>query len=235
MRAILVTALLSACTVEQTAAEVGAELFADPKAFSSSQFNPYSCASCHQTEATLDPARRDAGYSLHGVAARPTFWGGSVIRMVDAVDACVVYFMRGAPLDAQSEAGRELYAYLLSISPEDAPAEPLPFTVVETVQAIAPGDAARGEALYAAACELCHGAAHTGAGSIIVPRDVILPEVAGGYDELFPGVPHGLVFIEKIRHGRFFSVGGVMPLYSREAMTDQEIGDLLAFLGLSAE
>ena len=40
------------------------------------------------------------------------------------------------------------------------------------------------------------------------------------------------VVIEKIRHGRFFNIGGVMPLYSTEVMTDQDIADIAAYLGL---
>ena len=38
--------------------------------------------------------------------------------------------------------------------------------------------------------------------------------------------------VEKLRHGRFFNIGGVMPLYSLEALSDQDVADLLAYLGL---
>ena len=38
--------------------------------------------------------------------------------------------------------------------------------------------------------------------------------------------------VEKVRHGKFFNIGGVMPLYSTESMTDEEIADVLAYIGL---
>jgi thiosulfate dehydrogenase len=41
-----------------------------------------------------------------------------------------------------------------------------------------------------------------------------------------------VVVIEKTRHGRFFGVGGNMPLYSLEALSDEDLGALLAYLGL---
>ena len=85
--------------------------------------------------------------------------------------------------------------------------------------------------VYTAACQDCHGAAHTGQGRL-TPLAPILPEVSQEYGELFPGVSPGLVFIEKVRHGRFFGVGGNMPPYSQEALSDQDLGALLAFLGL---
>ena len=88
-----------------------------------------------------------------------------------------------------------------------------------------------GADVYEAACQGCHGEAHTGKGrpSQLAP---LLPEVAQEYGELFPGVAPGLVFIEKVRHGRFFGVGGNMPPYSREALSDKDLGALLAYLGL---
>ena len=45
-------------------------------------------------------------------------------------------------------------------------------------------------------------------------------------------MPKQLVVIEKVRHGQFFGVGGTMPLYSREALSDEDLGALLAFLAL---
>jgi thiosulfate dehydrogenase len=38
--------------------------------------------------------------------------------------------------------------------------------------------------------------------------------------------------VEKIRHGKFYNIGGTMPLYSVEAISDQEIVDALTYLGL---
>lgn len=69
----------------------------------------------------------------------------------------------------------------------------------------------------------CHGARDTGAGRI---NDLasILPDVRAEYDALFPGIPHALVFVEKIRHGQFYGVGGNMPFYTLEALSDEDLG-----------
>lgn len=228
-------AACAGCTTETPAAEAGAAAFNDPHAFSRSEFNNFSCATCHLPSDDAPTDRRDAGYSLEGVVARTAFWGGNELRLQDAVDACVTYFMRGTDFDPQADASRQLYEYLESITPTDADPTPLPFTVVENIVAIPAGDATRGETLYVQACQQCHGAVHTGEGNIIEPKPIVMPEYTDGYDMVFPGVPHGLVVIEKIRHGRFFNVGGTMAPFSKEAMTDEEIGDLLAFLGLTSE
>ncbi len=232
--ALVLAALAAACTQEVPAAERGGELFRDPS-LADSEFNTgVSCATCHQTTGTPDGDRIDPGYSLYGVAARSAYWGDTVHNLAEAVNSCLVYFMRGRALDETSEDARALYEYLLSITPDGSPSDPLPVTIVENVAAVPLGDEAAGEMVFRKACSRCHGAAHSGNGNITDP-EIILPEYAiDNYPTDFPGIPPGLLVIEKIRHGRFFDIGGYMPLYSIEALTDQQIGDLLAFLGLPA-
>jgi len=239
----------SACTTVEPAVQVGQQEFSDPSAFFNSQLNTFSCATCHQTTGSVEPTRRDPGYDLSGVVARTSTWGGKTDRLEDAVDSCLTYFMRqpaSAPLDPTSQASRALYDYLVSITPVGSPIVVRPMTLVATIVPVATGDAGNGAAIYAAACARCHGEAHTGNGSNIRPVAVILPEYTstcldgqpalgdGCYQVTFPGVAPGLVVIEKIRHGRFFGIGGTMSFYSEETLSDAEIGDLLAFLDLPA-
>jgi thiosulfate dehydrogenase len=33
-----------------------------------------------------------------------------------------------------------------------------------------------------------------------------------------------------VRHGKFYNVGGNMPLFSLEALSDAQLGDILAYL-----
>jgi len=103
--------------------------------------------------------------------------------------------------------------------------------VRDTTQVPPRGDPARGAEVHRLACSVCHGEASTGAQKI---REApVLPEEAlqGARDE-FPEFPPAAVFVEKIRHGRFFGVGGIMPPYSLEALSDADVGALLAFYGL---
>ncbi|PTL83283.1 c-type cytochrome [Vitiosangium sp. GDMCC 1.1324] len=212
------------------AAEYGEELFGDSK-LSESQYNTFSCATCHSTAATPPQGKVYAGLSLHNVASRPHWWGGYETNLLDAVNFCYTAFMRGVtPLTPDDPKSRALYEYLVSISP-DAQAPAQPFTLVKDITDVPRGSAEWGADVYRAACQDCHGEAHTGKGrpSKLAP---ILPEVAADYGVAFPGVAPGLVFIEKVRHGRFFGVGGNMPLYAREALSDKDLGALLAYFEL---
>jgi thiosulfate dehydrogenase len=228
---LLVAALLVAgCGGSTPAADFGEGLFQDAR-LSESEFNRFSCATCHATTATPEADRILAGYSLHNSAFRPSWWGGYETRLLDAVNFCYVSFMRGvSPLTPEDPKARALYEYLVELSPNrEAPA--LPLTVVKNIEDVPRGSTSRGAAVYRAACQTCHGETDTGVGRLTELAS-ILPAVFSDYDTLFPGVPKQLVVIEKVRHGQFFGVGGNMPLYSREALSDEDLGALLAFLGL---
>ncbi|MCY1000208.1 c-type cytochrome [Myxococcus sp. MISCRS1] len=223
----------SACGDEvepPTAAQYGELLFRDAR-LSESQFNAFSCATCHATTPTPLDGRMDSGYTLHNVVSRPDWWGGYETNLLDAVNFCYVSFMRGVqPLPVDSPQSRALYEYLVSISP-DAQAPALPYTVVKDIVEVPRGSMEHGQTVYRAACQECHGELHTGAGRLTELAS-ILPEVTRDYDELFPGIPHSLVVIEKVRHGQFFHIGGNMPAYSLEALSDADMGALLTYLGL---
>ncbi|MFB1478889.1 c-type cytochrome [Corallococcus sp. RDP092CA] len=226
----LLAVLLVGCGGPTPAAEFGEALFQDAR-LSDSQFNSFSCATCHTASTTPEPDRMLAGYPLGNVVSRKTWWGGYETDLLSAVNFCYLGFMRGVtPLTREEPKARALYEYLARISPAaDAPA--LPLTVVKDIQEVPPGDAGRGGAVYRAACQTCHGAPHTGEGRLTSFAS-LLPEVTDDYDRLFPGIPRRLVVIEKLRHGSSFGVGGTMPLYSLEALSDEDLAAVLAFLGL---
>jgi thiosulfate dehydrogenase len=137
--------------------------------------------------------------------------------------------MGGGPLQPTDDSARELFEYLDKNSPTN-PAPPLPLTVIRNITDDLSGlaaDANRGRDIYGRSCQKCHGDPHTGNGRLntkvsIIPEDTV---------NVFHGQSR-LVVVEKIRHGKFFNIGGVMPLYSTESMTDQEIADILAYIGL---
>lgn len=220
--AVAVTAFATACP-PPTGAQVGERLFNDPR-LSDSEFNAFSCATCHTADARAAPR---IGVGMQNVVARGTWWGGYSPRLLDAVNFCNVYFMRGAPLDQSDPRSRALYEYLASLSP-DATAPPEPLTVVENVTTLARGSPGRGEQVYNASCKVCHGDKGTGLGRIselasIVPNASVEFAVANDFDP-------ELVIIEKVRHGQFFAVGGNMPMFSKEALSDEDLGALIGFL-----
>jgi thiosulfate dehydrogenase len=230
LRFALALALLVGCgSVDVPGADLGRAHFGDPRA-STSRFNTFSCATCHAVDPAAGPVvsgSLDPGYNLAGAARRGTWWGDGSATLLDAMNVCLKEFMGGRALTRDEDVARELDAYLEANSPLDSP--PAPFTVVRTAEPLAmvTGDAGRGRDAYRKACYRCHGEAHTWKGhssslAVLIPESTLA---------MFPGQGRA-VTVEKVRHGRFFNVGGTMPLYSAEAMTDETLADILAFLGL---
>jgi thiosulfate dehydrogenase len=142
------------------------------------------------------------------------------------MNVCVKDFMGGAPLTEQDERARALEAYLLSV---EGAAAAWPMTIVKNIDALSgvAGDAGRGADAYRRSCRGCHGEPQTGIGRSD-SRTSVLP---GDTEKKFPGQARAVV-VEKVRHGRYFNIGGRMPPYSLEALGDGDLVDILAYLGL---
>jgi thiosulfate dehydrogenase len=221
----LVALVIAGCQPE-AAVDVGQRLFSDPR-LSRSTFNTVSCATCHDNGTAEADARILAGASLVDSVSRPSWWGGDVVSLKDAVDTCLVFFMREQPLAPSAPASRALYEYLLSIS-SGASSPPAPLTIVENVADLSPGDPTQGARVYEAACASCHGAAFTGEGrdsplASVVPTDSVAFAEQNGFSL-------SLVIVEKVRHGAFFGIGGTMPPFSTEALSDDDLSALLGYL-----
>lgn len=224
----------AACTEEAPPAgdvERGRAVFSDPS-IATSSVNVFSCATCHAESAAAAGDRLLPGAVLAGVVRRSTFWGGREDDLLTAINRCRSYFMdTPAPWTGAEPDARALYAFLASLPPERA--EPVPFTVPPV--AVAPTgahDAALGARVFARACATCHGAIHTGKDRLapLAPKlpDETLKEHAASY----PENERPLVFVEKTRHGPFFQYGGVMPPFSVETLSEEDLSNLLAYLGL---
>ena len=229
--AIASLAAIAGCDDQTVAAsDLGAELFSSPSV-STSRFNAYACATCHTVDVdapTVIPGRLDAGYNLAGAPSRGRWWGGGSATLFDAINVCVTQFMGGRELAPEDPEARLIYEYLAAndVGPGTTPSA---FTVQRDIPltTLFTGDAQVGGEIYAAACRRCHGEAHTGTGANSATA-VLLPD----WPLVMSADRARDATVEKIRHGRFFSLGGVMPPYSTEAMSDDQIGHLLAFLGL---
>jgi len=218
--------------VERTAAERGAEAFASSET-SRHPFNRFSCSTCHAVDEA--PADRTLpGSLLAGVTRRPNFWAGEEIDLLRSVNQCLQTFM----LDDELWTGIEpvavdIWAFLESISPDGASAEPAPFTVAFEVPVLPAGDATLGEAVFQRACVGCHGTPHEGEGRLVdfapvLPEDALASHPIGKYTP----TEQRQALAEKVRHGPFLGYGGIMPPFSTEVMTDAEIAGLLTFFGL---
>jgi len=229
--ALALAFLLAACaeppSVEtRTAAERGAALFRDPR-ISPNTFNPFSCATCHAA-GPVPESQKLPGGSLAGVGKRTSFWAGQETSLLASVNVCMRSFLSAANgLSPAEEPAVSLYAYLASLEGDGAP---VPFTVVQSITDVPPGNASQGAVVWDQACRICHGDPHTAKGQL-AGLDIVIPEAT-----IAEHVPKGddvrLIVIEKVRHGSFLGYSGRMPPFSREVLSDPELSDLLSFLGL---
>ncbi len=228
----LTLVLTAACAGTQTAEEAGRAAFADAS-LSTSPLNRWSCATCHTVGQRTGPAIEDRrpgpllpGYDLAQAPLRARWWGGDRTRFLDAVNVCVKDFMGGAPLTESDERARAVEAYLLDV---DGEASAWPLTIVKNIDALAgvEADAGRGAEAWRRSCRGCHGEPRTGKGRTDT-RTSIVPDATVA---AFPTQARAAV-VEKVRHGRYFNIGGRMPPYSLEALGDGDLADILAYLGL---
>lgn len=234
-RAALALALLVAGCGPEQALQRGGEVFRDP-GFARADSNVYACSTCHSAQKGGDPMRKLPGYGMYDAATRPSWWGGAYDTLFDAANECYVEFMRGQPLTRDDPEGRALLVYLDSVAPD--PSSPaLPETTVPAIITdpmlpgyVASGDAGRGAVVWQQACSYCHGDLHTGKGRL-GPKVSIVPEESLAQHGTDPNTGARPITVEKVRHGKFYSVGGNMPQYSLEALSDADLGDLLAYMG----
>jgi thiosulfate dehydrogenase len=215
------------------AVDHGAALFRDPGVVATT-LNSYSCSTCHEAKAGDAGDAILPGAPLAGATKRASFWGGHEADLLRSMNHCLYYFMLADKAwTAEDAEARALYAYLESLPAGGAAEQPAAFTVVYEVKDAPPGDGSRGDALYTNGCAYCHGPAHTGEGRLverapILPAQTLAEHPSPDYNDL----DRRLVFVEKVRHGGFVGYGGEMPPFSMEKLSDQDIGDILAFLGV---
>jgi len=210
----------------------GQELF-QSRSLSPSHINLYTCATCHDaTEAASEQVK--TGAVLAGATLRPSFWGGQSNDLLGAIDECLSNFMGASePLRPDEPDAVALYQYLTSLEPGNT--EPVPFTTVRIIDdPLDRGDAVNGAVLYDRACGYCHGGISTATGRL-GERVPLLPEQGVAEHEGYSPRLLRLVFIEKVRHGKFFGYGGDMPPFSLEVLSDAELADILEALALTGE
>ena len=230
-RCCLLAALLLACSSNpESAIEHGRQLF-ESTALSPSNLNAYACSTCHDARPGM--GLRKPGAALAGATLRSSFWGGQQNDLLASINACRNYFMlANVPLSADESDAEALFADLESLAPGDA--KPVPFDVVTSIEDVPRGDATNGAVLYASACSLCHGSPHSGVGRLS-DRVSVLPEDTLAEHAGYSARVQRLIFIEKIRHGRFLGYGGEMPPFSSQLLSDSEVADVLEYLSILGE
>lgn len=123
--------------------------------------NGLRCTTCH-----LDAGTRENSMPWTGVYARfPQYRSrtGSVIRLEDRVNDCLLRSLNGAPLEVESDAMRDIVAYMAHLS------QGVPVGATVRGQGLArleplPADTVRGRAIFDSRCVACHGVDGQGTG-----------------------------------------------------------------------
>lgn len=230
--AVVVLLTAPACVRHVSPEERGAELVADPR-FSDSSYNAFACTTCHAIRPGEQSERIWPGAPLAGATRRPSFWGGRVHDLFEAVSLCYRRFMLGGMLARDSDDSVALYAYLESLSATGpAITHAVPFTVPPGALVPEPGDPRRGAVIYTRACRYCHGEPRSGSGRLSSRVAVVPDETEMQHTRSMGYTQDTLrqVFVEKIRHGNFLGLAGTMPPFSQEVLSDQDVFDIVAYL-----
>lgn len=183
----------------------------------------YACATCHalSPDTPADPdALRLVGHPLTNVLARPSYKNGQLARPLDAVNSCLTEWMNTDALAATDPRWQALEAFFGSQATGRGRA--VTFAVVQPPADLGGGDAARGQATFNRTCASCHG--QGGVGSLVGPP---LAGVA----------PAASVVARRVRTSGLASsavypglTGGIMPFWSADRLSDDELRDLIAWL-----
>jgi thiosulfate dehydrogenase len=126
--------------------------------------NRLVCTNCHRVAGT----QPSSGPWVGSYASFPQYnaRSGRVIRMEDRINECVRRSLNGKPLADSSRAMSDMVAYMAFLSNGIPHGSHAPWLGYRRLKS-RPGDAARGDTLYALNCARCHGA--HGEGTPVAP------------------------------------------------------------------
>ena len=219
-------------------AQLGRELFYDPSfggTLNPKKISGLACADCHadfDEDANPDGKIR-AGHSIIGVPQRGEAKGGMIKadifrRAAGGGGFCYQHFLQRVPVNKvdpiaiPEEQAEALMAYFEHVSGENKGPQfelqeldkEAAISAADKIVAME-GDAKKGWKLYSRACNYCHPTARkAGIGSQLIRRKP---------PSNIQKTLHK--YAAKIRGGGF-----IMPFYSEDRLSDQDIADIIAFL-----
>lgn len=175
--------------------------------------NTFACATCHALTASEAPLRR-AAHPIGAASRRGSWKNGQAHTFLDAVNACVKGW-QGAPAWSPTEPRFLALAAYLDGQGDSASERKLTFKQVAPPAILTGGDSTRGLAVFNEACAACHGV--DGIGS---PRGPNLAGTEQAADYVASRV-------------RGFPLVGRMPFWAEDRLSDGELIDLIAWLGMA--
>lgn len=199
-------------------ADRGTVLFQQPVAGG----NSFACATCHaEMEPAADGLRR-VGHPLSGAVRRPTFKNGELTELRDAVNSCLVEWMRAEPLEEADPDWAALRGYLEAIDDPESSADAVTFEIVPPPDDLTGGAVDAGRETFNHTCSTCHGV--DAVGTVRAPSLVGsgLEAVTIAARTRLSGNPGSEVY-EGL-------TGGAMPFWSLSRLSEPELLDVVAYL-----
>jgi mono/diheme cytochrome c family protein len=185
--------------------------------------NSFACASCHALEEPAADGLRRPGHPIGDAVARSTWKNGQLTEVRDAVNSCRDEWMNAPDWSPADPDWMALRTFLEANAPATAP--DLSYTIVPAPQTLTGGDVGAGEALFNGSCSVCHG--EDGAGTQQAP-----PVVGFGLDAGY--VAQRIRTSGRVGSGVYTGLtGGIMPFWSEDRLSDDEVRDLVAYLGVT--
>lgn len=197
--------------------ESGEAVYREPLA----EGNTFACATCHALSEPAPDGLRRPGHPIGDAARRSSYKNGQLEELRDAVNTCVTEWMNADALAADDERWLSLRRFLEDRAGDAAPTE-LAIDIVEPPDDLAGGEAADGQATFNASCAVCHGedAVGTELAPSLVGAQLEAERIAERVRSSGPAdsaVYDGLT-------------GGVMPFWSADRLSDEELLDVVAYV-----
>ncbi len=215
--------------LDPAAIERGMQVFEKPD----ENGNLFACGTCHDMVPDAESAYRFPGHSLVDALRRPTYKAGQLTKFIEAANVCRVDWMTTTPWQEDSPQFKDLVVFMESLSPP-GPAPALNYEIECSPQPGPAGDGTAGCKLFNRSCFLCH--ATGGVGSDLAPslvdlnvEDLDKPEyIRGRVRRSGPSVVDNPDVVYSCLLGQM-----VMPFWAKDKLSDQEVEDLIAFVGLA--
>jgi mono/diheme cytochrome c family protein len=186
--------------------------------------NTFACATCHALQEPAADGMRRAGHAIGDATRRPSYKGGRLTELRDAVNSCLTEWMR-APAWAEDDPSWIMLRAWLDTQAgmaAEAPAVALQIVQPPAPEALEGGDGDAGRALFNTSCGICHGV--DASGSIRAPGLLGLALEA-------PYIARRVRTSGAAESPTYDGLtGGAMPFWGADRLSDLELRDLVAFI-----
>ncbi len=207
----------------------GMEVFEKPDPLG----NHFACGTCHEMVPDAESSYILPGHSLVNALRRPTYKAGQLTKFIDAANVCRVDWMTTTVWQDESPQFKDLVAFMESLSPP-GPAPALNYEINCSPQPGPAGDGTAGCKLFNRSCFVCHSTG--GVGSDLAPslvdlnvEDLNKPDyIRGRIRRSGPSVVDNPDVVYSCLLGQM-----VMPFWAKDKLSDQDVENLIAFVGLA--